>query len=270
VLEAARAIENNNIGAVVVQEKGSIVGIVTDRDLAIRVLGRGLDPSTTTLAEIMSSPVATLSPDDGQSDAIQLMQQRNVRRIPLVDGERLVGIVTLDDLILDEAASPEQVAEVVESQIGAGGPISSLRAPSTRRRAARAQATYGRLLNQVWTDTGLESTGQAETALLTVLELLVRRLTPDEAQDLIAQLPSLIQPTLRALATGPDRSITRETIEAALSRRLGVLPDRAAELLPVVGAVIAQTVSPGQIRDVQGQLPESLRDIFSAASLVSS
>jgi uncharacterized protein (DUF2267 family) len=269
VLEAARALENNNIGAIVVQEKGGVVGIVTDRDLAVRVVGRRLDPNTTTIGEVMTSPVATLSPDDTQSAAIQLMKQRNVRRIPLVEEGRLVGIVTLDDLILDEAAPLDEVAEVVESQIGAGGPTTSLRAPSARRRAERAIATYGRLLNRLWTAAGLESTTQAEAALLSVLEPIVRRLTPDEAEDLIAQLPSLIQPTLRAQASGPDKSITRETIEAELIKRVGVMPDRAAELLSVVGAAVAHAVSPGQIQDVQGQLPKNLREIFLALDLAS-
>ena len=122
VLEAARAIEHNNIGAVVVQDEGRVVGLVTDRDLAVRALGRGHDPRTTTLADVMTTPVLTLSPADGQSDAIRLMRERNIRRIPLVEAQRLVGIVTLDDLLLDEAAPLDELAAVVEAQIGEGGP----------------------------------------------------------------------------------------------------------------------------------------------------
>jgi uncharacterized protein (DUF2267 family)/CBS domain containing-hemolysin-like protein len=263
VLEAARAIENNNIGAVIVQDGGRVVGLATDRDLTVRVLGRGLDPRTTPLADVMTTPVATLSPTDSQRDAIRLMQQRNIRRIPLVEAERLVGIVTLDDLLLDEAAPLDQLAAVVEAQIGEGGPATSLRSPAARRRAARAQATYGRLLNQLRVDTDLENSERAETALDTVLESIVRRLTPDEAQDLIAQLPSLLQPTLRVLPPGPDKLITRQTIEADIRERLGVDQIRAAQLLAVVGATVTQIVSPGQIQDVQGQLPEDLRSIFS-------
>jgi uncharacterized protein (DUF2267 family)/predicted transcriptional regulator len=263
VLEAARAIENNNIGAVIVHDGGRVVGLATDRDLTVRVLGRGLDPRTTPLADVMTTPVATLSPTDSQRDAIRLMQQRNIRRIPLVEAERLVGIVTLDDLLLDEAAPLDQLAAVVEAQIGEGGPATSLRSPAARRRAARAQATYGRLLNQLRVDTDLENSERAETALDTVLESIVRRLTPDEAQDLIAQLPSLLQPTLRVLPPGPDKLITRQTIEADIRERLGVDQIRAAQLLAVVGATVTQIVSPGQIQDVQGQLPEDLRSIFS-------
>ena len=144
VLEAARAIENNNIGAVIVQDERRVVGLVTDRDLTVRVLGRGLDPRTTTLADVMTTPVAVLSPAHSQSDAIRLRQQRNIRRIPLVEAERLVGIVTFDDLLLDEAAPLDELAAAVAAQIGEGGPAASLRAPGVRQRAARAQATYYR------------------------------------------------------------------------------------------------------------------------------
>jgi CBS domain-containing protein/uncharacterized protein (DUF2267 family) len=263
VLEAARAIENNNIGAVVVQDQGAVVGIVTDRDLAVRVVGRGLDPKTTPLADVMTTPVVTLSPKDSQSDAIRLMQERNVRRIPLVEGKRFVGLVTLDDLLLDEAAPLDQLAAIVQAQIGEGGLPASPRSPAMRRRAARAEATYGRLLNQLQADAALDNAEEAETALDVVLKSVMRRLTAGEAKDLIAQLPSLLQPTLRALPPGPDKLITRSTIEAELVQELGVDASRAAQILAAVGRTIAQTVSAGQIKDVQSQLPEDLRGIFS-------
>ncbi|WP_447985488.1 CBS domain-containing protein [Nitrospira sp. Nam74] len=268
-LEAARAIENNNIGAVVVQDKGRVAGIVTDRDLTIRVVGHGLDSHTTPLDQVMTTPVMALSPADSQSDAIRLMQERNIRRIPLVEGERLVGIVTLDDLLLDEAAPLEELAAIVATQIGEGGPAASTKSPAMERRAARAEATYRRLLNQLRTNASLETAAEAEIALEVVLNSLVRRLTPGEAKDLIAQLPSLMQPPLAALAPGPDKRINRQTIEAELVQRLNLEPARAGQLLTAVGTTIAQNVSAGQIKDVQRQLPEELRDVFSEVSLAS-
>ena len=263
-LEAARAIENNNIGAVVVGEKGTIVGMVTDRDLAVRLVGQGLDARTTTLAEIMTTPVATLGPNDSQSDAIRLMQERNIRRIPLVDNGKIVGIVTLDDLLLDEAAPLEELAAVVQVQLGEGGPTAPRREARDRHsaRAARAESTYGRFLNLVRLNTGLDS-GLAETAVETVLSALIRRLSSGEARDLIAQLPSLLQPGLKSLPPGPDTLITRETIESDLVRRLDIDPVRAAIVLRAVGVTIAQSVSAGEIDDVHSQLPEVLRSTFS-------
>jgi len=262
-LDAARAIENNNIGAVVVQEGGEIVGIVTDRDLAVRVVGRGRDPKTTTLAEVMGSPVATLSPSDSQADAVRLMHERNVRRIPLVDGGRLVGIVTLDDLLIDEAAPLDELAAVVQAQIGEGGPAPSARTRAADRSAGRAASTYGRLLNRVRLEAGLDTAEQAETVLEVVLSGIVRRLTADEASDLIAQLPSVIQPDLRRLPPGPDKTIDLGTIQSELVRRMDVEPERAAELVAAVGSTIAQVVSPGQVDHMRGQLPQTMRGIFS-------
>jgi uncharacterized protein (DUF2267 family) len=240
-------------------------GIVTDRDLTVRVLGRGLEANRTPLAEVMTTGVATLAATDSQLNALRLMQRRNVRRIPLVERDRLVGIVTLDDLLLDEAVPLERVAAVVQSQIGQGGPAGSARSSARRRSAARAEATYVRLLNQVRLDAGLDTAEDAEAALKVVLESIVRRLTPDEADDLIAQLPSLLQPTLKAVQPGPDKGVTREAIERKLIRRLDVEPSRASQLVAAVGSAVAQSVSAGQIEDVRVQLPRDLRDVFRLA-----
>jgi len=263
VLEAARAIESNNIGAVIVADKGRVVGIVTDRDLAVRVVGRGLDPKATTISEVMSTGVATLAPTDSQARAIRLMQTRKVRRIPLVEGERLVGIVTLDDLLLDEAAPIDRLTAIIQAQIGEGGPAESSRSPARKRSAARAEATYRRLVNQLQADAGIDAAAEAEAALEVVLDSIVRRLTPDEADDLISQLPSLLQPTLHAAPPGPDKTVTRDIIERELARRLDVEPTRAAHVVDAVGAALAQSVSAGEIEDVHSQLPEVLRSTFS-------
>ena len=80
VLEAGRAIEQNRVGAVVVQDKRSLVGILTDRDLAVRVVGRGLDPNTTTVDRVMTTDVIALTPADTHADALRIMQRRNIRR----------------------------------------------------------------------------------------------------------------------------------------------------------------------------------------------
>lgn len=263
LLEAARAIENNDIGAVIVLQNAQVTGIVTDRDLAVRALAYGRDPKATALADIMTTDVRTLSSYDTQSDAIQLMQDRGIRRIPLVDDGRLVGMVTLDDLILDEAVSLEQIAAVVEAQIGAGGPAVPPKSSAIARSAARAQTTYGRWLNELQADAKFSSTDEARTALEIVSSALVRRLTADEAKDLISQLPSLLQAFLLPLPAGPDKQITRQSIEDELAQRLKLDAGHAAAILEIVGFTIATNVSPGQMNDVRGQLPEELRSVFS-------
>jgi len=265
VLEAARALEQNRIGAIAVQHEGRIVGIVTDRDLAVRALGRALDPKATKIAEVMTPAPATLSPRDSYADTIRVMQTRNVRRIPLVEDQRVVGMVTLDDLLLDEVAPLEELAAIVQAQIGEGGPADSERSPVRRRSLARAEATLARLINKVRDDARLENRADARTAIDVVLGLLVRRLTAAEAKHLIAELPSLLQASLHGWEASPDKSITEDVIVTELATRLHLGPGRALEVLTAVAGTVAQAISPGQLEDVRGQLPPQLATLFSVA-----
>jgi CBS domain-containing protein/uncharacterized protein (DUF2267 family) len=266
VLDAARAIAQNRIGAVVVQDKGRVVGIVTDRDLTVRVLGRARDAATTKIVEVMTPFPATLTPNDSLADAVWLMQERNVRRIPLVEGERVVGMVTLDDLLLDEAAPLESLAAVVAAQIDAGGPAGG--APIRRRTLARAEATLGRWLTAVRNETGLDDSKRAGIALEVVLDGLVRRLTFEEANDFIAQLPSLLQRKLRALPGAPDRKVSENTIVDELCARLDLEPAEAGRVLAAVARIVAGSISEGQAEDMRGQLPPGLRDVFRGSEAI--
>lgn len=261
-LEAARAMENNQIGAVVVQREGTVLGLVTDRDLAIKVTGQGLDPEETTLSEVMSKHPVTLPLSASREEAIELMRSKGIRRIPLLENGKLAGMVTFDDLLLDEAASLEELATVVESQIGTGGPTPSPRTPAAVRSQARAESTYRRLIAELQRETGLESFEQTETATRVVVSSLVRRLSHGEAQDFIAQLPSLMQDELRALPPGPDTSIGKGSIVTDLVHRLDIDPARAEDLLDVIGTWILGSISEGEALEVQDQLPEDLREVF--------
>jgi CBS domain-containing protein/uncharacterized protein (DUF2267 family) len=262
-LDAARAIEQNRVGAVLIQSQRRVTGIVTDRDLMAKVVGRGLDARNTRLADIMTTPVITLTPADPQAEALRLMSERNVRRIPLVDENgAAVGMVTLDDLILDEAAALDEIAAVVQAQIGAGGPAESDRSPASRRRSARAQNTLGRMVARVRARARFASRDQAEAALRVVLEAVVRRLNAGEAKDLVTQLPSLLGPELLRVPPGPDKSVTREGIVAELAQRLRMDDQAAAAALLAVGGAVAESVSDGQMEDVRGQLPADLRSVF--------
>jgi CBS domain-containing protein/uncharacterized protein (DUF2267 family) len=267
VLEAARALDNNQVGAIVVQHEGRVAGIVTDRDLAVRVLGQGLDARNTTLAKVMTEDVVTLPPDGSRTDALRLMQERRIRRIPLVAEGAVIGVVTLDDLLADEAASLEDFADVVRAQVGDGGPMAPTRLEmqAARRRASRLDASYRRFVNEFRTESTLPSVDQADTALTIVLSALVRRLTADEAKDLIAQLPLRIGERLRGLPPGPDKSITAEGILAELSERLGVASARASDVLDAVVRTLDANVSAGQMQDVRHQLPNDLRSVFAPA-----
>jgi CBS domain-containing protein len=101
VSAAARAMKEHGIGTVLVLEDGHLHGLVTDRDITIRVLAENRDPNTTRLGEICSADLVTLGPDDDVSDAVRLVRERAVRRIPVAEGGQLVGVVSIGDLALE-------------------------------------------------------------------------------------------------------------------------------------------------------------------------
>ena len=98
VLQVAQLMRDHNVGSVVLSDPhGEPVAMVTDRDLAIRSLAEGR-PSSEPISEHASRPLVTGEPDMDLEEAAARMVQHRVRRLPVVDGDRLVGIVTLDDI----------------------------------------------------------------------------------------------------------------------------------------------------------------------------
>jgi CBS domain-containing protein len=102
VSEAARKMRAENIGAIIVEDGGRMCGIVTDRDIAVRVVADGRDPNSTPLSAICSKDLTTISLDEDIDRAIQMMRQKAIRRIPVVDMQgRPVGMISLGDLALE-------------------------------------------------------------------------------------------------------------------------------------------------------------------------
>jgi len=115
--EAARLMKQENVGVIpVVESQGSrqLVGVLTDRDIAIRAVAEGRDGATTSVGHVMTSEVRSASPSDSVNDVMALMGREQVRRIPIVD-ERgtLVGIVAQADIVL-EAKDDKKAEETVE------------------------------------------------------------------------------------------------------------------------------------------------------------
>jgi CBS domain-containing protein len=100
LVDAAKTMREGGIGDVVVGDDDELIGIVTDRDIVIRALAEDRDPHTTTLVDITSRELTTVSPDDTIDTAVRLIREHAIRRLPVVSGGRVVGIVTLGDLAL--------------------------------------------------------------------------------------------------------------------------------------------------------------------------
>src|SRR5579859_879965 len=105
VTKVARVMRDGGVGAVVVVDGSQLMGIVTDRDIAIRAVADGKDPSTTSVGEIASQQLASLTPDDTVEHAIELMRKRALRRLPVVEGDRAVGIISIGDLAVQRDPS---------------------------------------------------------------------------------------------------------------------------------------------------------------------
>jgi CBS domain-containing protein len=98
VLEAAKMMADRRVGGVVVTKGGRIEGIFTERDLVCRVVAQGRDPATTQLASVMTKNPETLSPGDAPESALERMRAGDFRHLPVVDGGRVIGVVSIRDL----------------------------------------------------------------------------------------------------------------------------------------------------------------------------
>lgn len=115
-LDAVRRMVERNVGSVVVVGDGKPVGILTDRDVVLRLVAKAFDPARTRVADVMSRPLATMSDDASIADAAACMREHGVRRLPLVGaGGALVGIVALDDIVFHVARAEGDLADVIAS-----------------------------------------------------------------------------------------------------------------------------------------------------------
>jgi CBS domain-containing protein len=100
IIEACRLMKTNNIGCLVVQERGKMCGILTDRDIALKVTGENKDPQKTSARQIMSHSPVRIPVEQSLQQLTNLMRVHRVRRVPIVDGmDEVLGIVTMDDII---------------------------------------------------------------------------------------------------------------------------------------------------------------------------
>jgi CBS domain-containing protein len=111
-VEAARLMASQDVGSLPVVENGNLVGIVTDRDLVLHVLAKDVDPHQTTVASVCSENPVVVTPEDSLDEALQRMAREQIRRLPVVEDERLVGILAQADV--SRAAEPAETGRMVE------------------------------------------------------------------------------------------------------------------------------------------------------------
>ncbi len=107
VNEAAKMMEDSKVGAIIVMENNTPVGIITDRDFAVKIVAHAY-PITTSVKEIMSSPLIGIDPEESVWTVAELMYTRKVRKIPVIEEDKVIGIVTATDLVNQFAVSTEE------------------------------------------------------------------------------------------------------------------------------------------------------------------
>ncbi len=117
ILDAAGAMNEAKIGAVVVLDNGRMVGILTERDIMTRVVAAGRDPAQTRVSQVMTSPVLTCSPQTRLSEARAAMRSKRIRHLPVAEGEAIVGMVSIGDLNLCETETLAATVRHMEAYI---------------------------------------------------------------------------------------------------------------------------------------------------------
>jgi len=114
VKDAAAMMEDANVGSIVITDGTASVGILTERDFVNRVIGKD-KPSTTQLSEVMSKPITVVGPDETVWEVAEVMRSKNIHKVPVQDGDKLVGIFTATDLVrVCSYGSDSQMRKITE------------------------------------------------------------------------------------------------------------------------------------------------------------
>ena len=115
VVEAARLMRDEHIGSLPITDGDTLVGVITDRDITTRVVAEAADLATTSVGDVYSQNLISVQPDKGLEEALQLMARHQVRRLPVVENGRLVGIVAQADIALSLSGDEKKTGELVEA-----------------------------------------------------------------------------------------------------------------------------------------------------------
>ncbi len=114
ILDTAKLMQQHNVGSIPVCDKGSVVGMVTDRDIVVRNIAIGKNPQQTPVSDIMTTGITSVSPDMEMSQVTKMMADSQIRRVPVVDQNNLVGIVALGDVATDAKFDTEVADTLTE------------------------------------------------------------------------------------------------------------------------------------------------------------
>jgi len=112
-LEGARKMAEHKIGSLVITNNDKPIGIVTERDMIQKLISKGIAPDSVMLKDVMSQPLIAIKPDESLSSAAQKMLEKDIRRLPIVDGGKLLGIITDADMISFASSVTDTLTELM-------------------------------------------------------------------------------------------------------------------------------------------------------------
>jgi CBS domain-containing protein len=117
VLDAIKEMAERGVGALLVMQHDRLLGVVSERDYARKVILKGRSSNETLVSQIMSTPVLTVRPDQSVNDCMRIMTESRVRHLPVLDGERVVGVLSIGDLVRAVVEEQQQTIEQLEHYI---------------------------------------------------------------------------------------------------------------------------------------------------------
>jgi CBS domain-containing protein len=117
VLEAIRVMAEHHIGAVLVMEGEQLIGIASERDYARKVILQGRSSADTPVALIMTSPVVCVGPQDTLAECMAIMTEKHIRHLPVIEGERVIGVISIGDLVKETMEEQKQEISLLQQYI---------------------------------------------------------------------------------------------------------------------------------------------------------
>ncbi len=116
-VDCVKVMEAEHVSSLVVVDEGQPIGIITEKDLARKIVGKGLDPNNVTAHDIMTHELVTVRPDVSLANAMHLMGERGIKHLPVMDGNKLIGIITAMDMIRVEHSLIDMIKKRREEMV---------------------------------------------------------------------------------------------------------------------------------------------------------